>query len=107
MDANATEAEDFAFMMVAGGGGGSGRSPSYPNYGSGGGGGAGGYIARTGPTLGLPYGSYTVTIGAGGASPPVPPAPPPGAVIGVPKYDSVPPPPAPLGVSVAPPPAPT
>ncbi len=66
MNANATEADDFAFMMVAGGGGGSGRSPSYPNIGSGGGGGAGGYIARTGPTLGLPHGSYTVTIGGGG-----------------------------------------
>lgn len=66
MNANATEAEDLAFMMVAGGGGGSGRGPNYPNYGSGGGGGAGGYVARTGPTLGLPHGSYTVTIGGGG-----------------------------------------
>ena len=69
MNADATEAEDFAFMMVGGGGAGSGRSPSYPNYGAGGGGGAGGYIARTGPTLGLPHGSYTVTIGGGGAQP--------------------------------------
>lgn len=66
MNANATEAEDFAFMMIAGGGGGSGRSPSYPGYGAGGGGGAGGYVTRTGPTLGLPHGSYTVTIGGGG-----------------------------------------
>ena len=67
MNANATEAEDFAFMMVAGGGGGSGRGPSTPsNYGGAGGGGAGGYITRIGPTLGLPHGSYTVTIGGGG-----------------------------------------
>jgi hypothetical protein len=66
MNADATEAEDFAFMMIAGGGAGSGRSPSYPGVGAGGGGGAGGYVARTGPTLGLPHGSYTVTIGGAG-----------------------------------------
>lgn len=69
LSADASEATDLAFMMVGGGGAGGGRpptSPSGPGYVGGGGGGAGAYIARTGATLGLPAGTYTVTIGAGG-----------------------------------------
>ena len=60
-----TVADSFSFMMIGGGGGGNrANTPTY-NPG-GGGGGAGGYIAETGPTLGLAANSYTVTIGAGG-----------------------------------------
>ena len=72
LSADSSEAVDLAFMMVGGGGAGSGRGPTSPAppANSGGGGGAGGYIARTGPTLGLPSGSYTVTIGAGGPNNP-------------------------------------
>ena len=70
LSADASEAEDLAFMMVGGGGAGSGDPPSVSGDKAGGGGGAGGYIARTGATLGLPSGSYTVTIGAGGPNNP-------------------------------------
>ena len=56
-------ATDFSLMMVAGGGGGGGYPSSYR---SGGGGGAGGLLQRTGPSLGLPAGTYNMTIGAGG-----------------------------------------
>ena len=58
-----SSATDFALMMVAGGGGGGGYPSSYQG---GGGGGAGGLIQRSGPTLGLPSGTYNMTIGAGG-----------------------------------------
>ena len=50
------DAVDLSSILVAGGGGG-GR----------GGGGAGGVLKRTGPSLGLDLGTYTITIGAGGA----------------------------------------
>jgi hypothetical protein len=62
---NTSNADSFAFMMVGGGGAGNrSNTPAYYNHG--GGGGAGGYIAETGPTIGLIANDYTVTIGAGG-----------------------------------------
>jgi len=48
---------DLEFLMI--GGGGSGGTSG------GGGGGAGGLIARTGPTLALSPGTYTITVGGG------------------------------------------
>jgi len=65
---------DLQFLMI--GGGGSGGSPGGSGNGSGGGG-AGGLISRTGPTLALSAGTYTITIG-GGASP-TPNTPSPGS----------------------------
>ena len=70
---NTANADSFTFMMIGGGGGGNrANTPSYNNHG--GGGGAGGYIAETGPTIGLIANNYTVTIGSGGngSSPPQP-----------------------------------
>jgi hypothetical protein len=54
------EAVDLTMLMIAGGGGGAGPAP-----GGGGAGGAGGLVTRTGPTLALSAGTYTITVGAG------------------------------------------
>ena len=60
-----SNSSDMVMMMVGGGGAGGFFNTSYL---SGGGGGGGGVIKRTGPTaLGLSAGTYTMTIGAGGA----------------------------------------
>ena len=58
---------DFSLMLVAGGGGGATMYPSPNSSDAGGGGGAGGLISHTGPTLSLATGTYTITIGSGGA----------------------------------------
>jgi len=60
LNAPSSSATDLSMLLIAGGGGGGSTAP-----GGGGGGGAGGVISRTGPSLALPSGSYTVTIGAG------------------------------------------
>jgi hypothetical protein len=57
---------DLQFLMVGGGGG--GGSATGTSIG-GGGGGAGGLITRTGPTLSLSQGTYTITIGGGASAP--------------------------------------
>ena len=60
-----SNSSDMVMMMVGGGGAGGYYHTSYR---SGGGGGGGGVIKRTGPTaLGLSAGTYTMTVGAGGA----------------------------------------
>ena len=59
-----SNSSDMVMMMVGGGGAGGYFSPSYR---CGGGGGGGGVIKRTGPTVGLSAGTYTMTVGAGGA----------------------------------------
>ena len=60
-----SNSSDMVMMMVGGGGAGGYYNTSYR---SGGGGGGGGVIKRTGPTaLGLSAGTYTMTVGAGGA----------------------------------------
>ena len=61
---NATSLSGF----IIAGGGASGGSPPSPAV-AGGGGGAGGLVPFTGPTLSLDAGTYTITIGAGGAAP--------------------------------------
>jgi hypothetical protein len=59
------DADSLSGFMIAGGGGSGGSAPS-PTV-PGGGGGAGGLVSFTGPTLALGTGTYTITIGAGGA----------------------------------------
>ena len=60
-----SNSSDMVMMMVGGGGAGGYYHTSYR---SGGGGGGGGVIKRTGPSaLGLSAGTYTMTVGAGGA----------------------------------------
>ena len=76
-----SQAVDLDWMLVAGGAtGGSAYSPTRM---SGGGGGAGGVLTGTGPTMSLPSGSFTITIGGGGAY--LPTSTPPG-----PSYDGNP-----------------
>ena len=53
------DADDLSSILVAGGGGGGS-----------GGGGAGGVLKSTGPTLALSAGTYTITLGSGGATAP-------------------------------------
>jgi len=53
------DATEFSSVLVAGGGGGGS-----------GGGGAGGVISSTGPSLALPEGTFTITLGSGGAPTP-------------------------------------
>ena len=61
-----SNADDLSVLLVGGGGAG-GRRGSYPDGPiEGGGGGAGGVISRTGPTLNLSTGTYTIEVGAGG-----------------------------------------
>jgi len=64
-----SNANDFAMVLVAGGGAG-GQSQDTPGtYSTGaGGGGAGGVIRHTGPTVILAAGDHTVTIGSGGVN---------------------------------------
>jgi len=88
LDNPSTQATDFQFMLV--GSGGNSRSISYPQGGVAAGGGAGGVITRTGPTLALPSGSYTITVGA------VSPTSPYGTGSGNPSKLSPPSPPAPV-----------
>ena len=60
-----SNSSDMVMVMVGGGGAGGMYHTSYL---TGGGGGGGGVIKRTGPTaLGLSAGTYTMTVGAGGA----------------------------------------
>lgn len=60
-----SNSSDMVMVMVGGGGAGGMYHTSYL---TGGGGGGGGVIKRTGPTaLGLAAGTYTMTIGSGGA----------------------------------------
>lgn len=60
-----------AWILVVGGGGAGGYSQTTANlknsYGAGGGGGGGGLIETNG--ISLPAGTYTITVGAGGAAP--------------------------------------
>lgn len=59
---------DLTALLIAGGGGGGYAAPAPDPVGRGGaGGGAGGLIDGTGPTLNLPGGTWTITIGSGGA----------------------------------------
>ncbi len=60
-----SQAVDLDWMLVAGGG--TGGSAYSPTYYAGGGGGAGGVLTGTGPTMSRPSGTFTVTVGAGGA----------------------------------------
>ena len=65
-------ANDLSAIVVGGGGGGGGASVALPTpvvpTARSGGGGAGGLLEFTGPTLALNAGTYTITIGAGGAA---------------------------------------
>ena len=65
LSAPSSNAEDFAYVLVAGGGGG-GSSVASVGAPAGGGGGAGGYVKNYNSTN-LPLGNYTVTIGSGGS----------------------------------------
>ena len=56
------EAVNLSMLMIAGGGF---SSPPIAS-GAGGGGGGGGLVTRTGPTLALSAGTYTITVGGGG-----------------------------------------
>ena len=70
-----SQAVDLDWMLVAGGA--TGGSAYSPTYYAGGGGGAGGVRTGTGPTMALSAGSYTISIGGGGAYMPTSAAPGP------------------------------
>lgn len=62
-----TDATNLSSLIVAGGGAGGSNISASPGYSVGGGGG-GGLLTYTGPTLALPAGTYTITVGSGGVA---------------------------------------
>ena len=73
----------FQYLCVGGGGAGGCGSPGPSRY-VGGGGGGGGVLQGTGTQLKLSAGSYTITVGGGGANTPPGSPPDPGAYDGTP-----------------------